>query len=119
MPIQSLEQGNNLENTNPIPPSERYMDIERGDNFNTTNSQLNQNSTQTQQTFPATTPPKQKPIDPVEVVKGLFSAGFTPTKAQIQSLQSQTDGPINLTDTWFKIFLQKLVRQNKKKQKKN
>ena len=117
MPIQSPEQGSNLENTNQIPPTpERYMEIERGDVFDT-NNQQNQSSIPIVSSQPQ--PPAQKQIDPVEIVKGLFSAGFTPTKAQIQSLQSQIQGPSNLTDTWFRIFLQRLIKQNKKKQKKN
>jgi hypothetical protein len=123
MPPISTENSYTPENS--IPSHERYLDIERGDvspapppqqNDDQTNQQQQQQTGNTQQSTP---PQQQKPIDPVELVKGMISAGFTPTKAQIMNATNNLAGSNDSTNTWFAIFLQRLIKQEKLRRSKN
>lgn len=93
--------------------SEKYLDIERGD---IDPMQLQSNQAQNQLTQMQQQQASQQ-VDPVQFVKNMISAGFTPTAAQITTAASNLTGPSDSTNTWFSIFLQKLMRQNKSRKK--
>ncbi len=119
MPPSSPEQNNLNENLVEVKP---YLDIERTDSFapstnsvnnddNNNSSTNTSNSTKTQ----ISTQAAQKTIDPVELVKSMISSGFTPTKAQISNANNDLTGPKDSSNTWFAIFLKKIIDQNKKR----
>lgn len=110
MSPESLENYNQYENNYSVEQG-KYLDIERGDidpmvlaqnqaqnQFSTTNQQQTKNQSQP---------------DPLEFVRSMISTGFTPTPAQIASANNDLSGPDDSTNTWFAIFLQKLLRQAK------
>ena len=60
-----------------------------------------------------------KQVEPLEIVKGMISAGFTPTNAQLNSFVANLSGPHDSPNTWFAFLLQKLIRQLKLKKSRN
>lgn len=122
MPPVSPEQPYTPEDQQfPIPPEEQYLDIERGDvDFGPqiapmgSNQQGQQTARQSQTQQPSQ---NQQPVDPVEIVKGMISAGFTPTRAQIMNASQNLSGPQESSNTWFAIFLKRLLEQKNKKRK--
>ncbi len=101
-----------------------HMKLERGDvdyNDPALQNQTNPNqqtTTQSQQQIPSSQQPlptQQTKVDPVEIVKGMISTGFTPTQAQIMKAGSNISGPVDSSNTWFAVFLQRIVKQKKLK----
>lgn len=90
---------------------ERFHDLELGD---VDQSQLQINQAQNQFTQQQQQNNNQN-VDPVEFIKKMISAGFTPSRAQISAAASNLSGPSESTNTWFAIFLQKILRQQKNK----
>jgi Holliday junction resolvasome RuvABC DNA-binding subunit len=93
--------------------NEKYLDIERGD---IDPMQLQQNQAQNQLTQQQQS---QQQFDPVVFVKNMISLGFTPSQAQIAGASANLSGPSDSTNTWFAIFLQKLMRQARAKRGKS
>ncbi len=111
MSPEALESYNKYEGQNAVNQG-RYHDLERGDidpmvlaNTQAQN-QFSQNNTQSS---------SQSNFDPALFIKNLISAGFTPTKNQISNAPANLSGPADSTNTWFAIFLQKLMRQARQK----
>lgn len=122
MPPSSTERGSSQENIESQNDFEKYLDIERGDVSLPPSSSNNQNQSQPQPTSASTltrSSQQTKQFDPVEFVKSMISAGFTPSKAQIGNASSFTDGPKDSTNTWFAMFLQKLITQEKNRRAKS
>ncbi len=94
---------------------ERYLDIERGD---IDPMQLPQNHAQNQLGQPQANN-SQGGFDPVIFVKNMISSGFPPTRSQIANASTNLNGSSDSTNTWFAIFLQKLMRQARQKKSKN
>lgn len=120
MPPVSSE--NSYSPENPINRNEQFMEIERGDvqpapmqDDNTTTQNTNQNNQQSQQQQPVK---QNQQLDPVVFVKSMISAGFTPTRAQIVSATNHISGTQDSSNTWFAMFLQRLLRQYKLKKSK-
>lgn len=91
----------------------RYIDIERGDvvPFSIHQSQHNnQTPSQSSDRVTGVSQNKINVIDPLEIVRSMISAGFMPTRAQLANALNHSDGPIDSSNTWFAIFLQKLLR---------
>lgn len=109
-----------VENYNEIKPEtgvaeyEKYHHVELGD-IDPSQGQA-QDFTQSNNSN-NTLPTKQ--VEPLEIVKGMISAGFTPTKAQLNSSLANLSGPHDSPNTWFAFFLQKLIRQLKLKKSRN
>jgi len=118
MPPSTPENSNSNLNES-YRPVETYHDVERTDaqHRNTGNFQ---NTTQqnTSQTSTTTSSTSQKNIDPIEIIKKMISAGFTPTKAQIVNANSNASGASDSSNTWFALFLQRLIRQEKNRKNK-
>jgi hypothetical protein len=112
MPPGSSEKSYTPESTQNL---ERYMEIERGDVSPVPSN--NQTQQDPQQTGHHATNhqqhQQQKQFDPVEFVKSMISTGFTPTRAQIMNANNNLGGPQDSTNTWFAIFLQHLIKQDK------
>lgn len=111
MSPESLESYNRNETQQNF-GGERYHDIERGD-VDPMSLQSNQPVNQFSATPQNNT--QQNQFDPVMFVKSMISGGFTPTKAQIAAASANLGGPTDSTNTWFAIFLQKLMRQARQK----
>lgn len=121
MPPRSLEQNYSttpeLDPKNPEnsqEPVERYLDIERGD----VNFMPQDNNGGQAQPVPSMQQQQQQSVDPVQLVQDMISAGFTPTRAQIANASGNLSGPKDSANTWFSIFLQRLLKQQKQKKKK-
>lgn len=124
MPPSSPEF-NTIKNENQdVPELKPYLDIERGDvhtlptnsNHDDTNSPQHRASSHAHQnSVSQTNQADSKPLDPVALVKNLISTGFTPTPAQIAGANTNLSGSSDSSNTWFAIFLQRLIKQNKKR----
>ncbi len=118
MPPSSAEKSYSPEESQDL---EKYLDIERGDV-----NQLSQSATQNdpmavpqqQQQAQASQTSAAKQFDPVEFVRSMISAGFIPSKAQILNSNNNVSGPTDSSNTWFAIFLQRLIRQERFKKNK-
>ena len=92
---------------------EKYLDVEKGDSFDLTIGSTTSSNSSGQNTTSIKSTEEVKIPDVVEVFKGMISTGFTPTKSQITD--SRTNGQANSSNTWFAIFLQRLLKQRKNK----
>jgi hypothetical protein len=128
MPPKSPEQLSNYETPDSTPEDMRqYMQVERGDIHqvpaqSTNDNQNTQNSSgfvQQPNPQPTNQSVQQKTLDPVDVVKSMISTGFTPTQMQISSANNNSSGPQDSSNTWFALFLQRLLKQRKTKNLKN
>lgn len=114
MSPESVENYNRYEGQNNPNNEQRYHDLERGD---IDPMALQQNHAQNQLAAQAQQAQSQSNFDPVVFVKNMISNGFTPTQTQIAAASSNLSGPSDSTNTWFAIFLQKLMRQARQKRK--
>lgn len=123
MPPGSIERYNvsqsesNVSGQRYIDNEKRYIDFERGDvvPFSIHQSQHNnQTPSQPSDRVTGVSQNKINVIDPLEIVRSMISAGFMPTRAQLANALNHSDGPINSSNTWFAIFLQKLLRDANK-----
>lgn len=126
MPLESNEINKNHSPATLIPQiPEKFLNVERGDvdlgafhaaSGNATShvsSAMQQNFIQANQSNAAKTG-----TDPVEFVKKLISTGFTPSRSQIINSSSLVNGPYDSANTWFALFLQRLLKQKRIKNKK-
>jgi len=111
MSPESLESYNINKNEYNV-GQEKYLDIERGDvdpmllAQNQPQNQFSNQGSGNQQN-------KNNNVDPMEFVRSMISTGFTPTPAQVASASNYLNGSNDSSNTWFAIFLQKLLRQAK------
>lgn len=103
-PINEKPQNNEV--------NEDFLEIEKGDVDQTQSNSSNSNNIQQDTAQPVPQNAAVQP-DPVKLVQDMISAGFAPTRAQISSAKSNLTGPNDSSNTWFAIFLQKLLRQKK------
>jgi hypothetical protein len=112
MPLESVERNpQNLENQGGrMPDMDKYHNIELGDldPFASKNNSQQLKSSQQQS--------QKKQPDVYELIKKMIETGFTPTKNQISNYSLGAGGfDPNSTNTWFRIFLSRLLARNRGK----
>jgi hypothetical protein len=111
MALESLENYNETKPEYSVEQPAQFLDIERGD---IDPMSLSGTQAQNQLSSSAQTKPK---VDPLELVRGMISTGFTPTPTQLSGAADDIGGSNSSSNTWFAIFLQKLLRQSKGKKR--
>jgi hypothetical protein len=109
-PEQNYTDNNETGKSNDV-EFEQYLDIERGDVDLTQQNANNASASPVQQT--QVSPQQSNSPDPVQIVQNMISAGFTPTRAQISNANAYLGGPADSSNTWFALFLQRLLKLRK------